>query len=120
MTKNVINGIKYNHEEGTIELTKKAAKAASVYGSEEYDYLMNLRKDFPEYKVVVKNSSRRTKKDCLKGLDYDFMRKYIANHGDESDMAEFTKMTVRNDDTIKPKSYGVVKKWFLEKFNEVA
>jgi len=112
--------MRINYEERTIVMTKKEAKDASVYGSEMYKALKDIRKDFPEYTVVVKASSKKAKKNGLKGLNYDFMEQYIARHGNDDDMKEFKSMTVKNGDKVSPKSYGAVKAWFLDKYEEVA
>ena len=112
--------MKFNHEERTIEMTKKEAKEASIYNSATYRELKDMRKDFPEYTVAVKSSPRKTKRDCLKGLNYDFMEQYITRHGSDDDMKEFKKMTVKDEDNVKTKSYGAVKAWFLDKYEEVA
>ena len=65
--------------------------------------------------------SKKTKKDTLKGLNYDFMKQYIERHDDENrtNMVEFIKRTEKNDDNVKTASYGQVKKWFLETYPEI-
>lgn len=50
---------KLNHANETIELTKQFAKASGKYGSEEYKLLMEVKKDFPNYKIVVKDTPKR-------------------------------------------------------------
>lgn len=112
--------MKINFTTRTIEMTKKEAKEASVYKSDKYTEMMNYRKDFPEFAVVVKSSPRKAKRNCMKGLNYDFMEQYITRHGSDEDMKEFKKMTVKDKDNINPKSYGAVKAWFLDKYEEVA
>ena len=110
----------------TIVLTKAFAQKAANPTTEEFKELMSLRKNLEGFTVVVKESARKAnKKNSLKGLNYGFMEQYIARHDDEknSTMVEFKKITVKNGDALSTKSYGEVKKWFLEQypeFNEVA
>ena len=113
---------KVNFNNNTIEITKAFAKKAANPMSAEFKELMKLRSNLAGFEVVVKTSVKRTKKDTLKGLNYDFMRQYIERHDDENNsrMVEFERITVKNDDTLATKSYGEVKRWFLEEFPEVA
>ena len=110
----------------TIVLTKAFAQKAANPTRKEFKELMSLRKNLEGFTVVVKESARKAnKKNSLKGLDYSFMEQYIARHDDEekSKMAEFKRITVKNDDMLTTKRYGSVRKWFLEQypeFNEVA
>ena len=111
--------IRINSAKNEIVITKSFAKKAEAFGSTEYEELKAAKNDFPNFKVVIRKTS---KKDSLKGLNYDFMKQYIMRHeGEDSDtMAEFTKMTVRDEDNLATLSYGEVKKWFLEQYPTVA
>lgn len=114
---------KINFNNNTIEITKAFAKKAANPTSEEFKELLALRKSLEGFEVVTKSSSKRTtKKDSLKGLNYDFMRQYIERHDDEDGtiMKEFTKKTVKSEDSINTKRYGAVKSWFLEQYPEIA
>ena len=113
--------MRINYINGTIEITKAFAKKASSPKSEEYAMLKEVRKDNPTFNVVVVAATKRTKKNSLKGLNYDFMKQYIERHDtdDQAAMVEFKKMTVKDDDNLATKSYGEVKKWFLEQYPEI-
>ena len=53
----------------TIILTKKFAKSASLVGSKDYNTLCRLRKDYPDYKVVVREIAKKEgKKNTHKNL----------------------------------------------------
>lgn len=114
-----MTNITINMNKRTIEITKAFEKKASKYGTTEYDDLMNVKRDNPNFRIVVK--ANKTKKDTLKGLTYEFMEQYIERHDDEnnSNMVEFRKRTVKNDDNVKTDSYGEVKKWFLATYPEI-
>ncbi len=113
--------VKINFNSNTIEITKAFSKRASNPMTEEFKELMKLQKELPEFKVEVRKTSRKVKRDTLKGLNYDFMKQYIERHDDENNtnMVEFLKRTVKNDDNVKTDSYGEVKKWFLEVYPEI-
>ena len=113
--------VRVNYSNKTIVITKKFAKKIENPLSDEFNEFMGLCGKLAGFEVVVKASVKRTKKDTLKGLNYDFMRQYIERHDDEdkSKMAQFKRITVKNEDNLSTKKYGEVKKWFLEQYPEI-
>ena len=112
-----------NNKNHTIEMSKKFAKAASRYGTKEYNDLQAARKDYPTYQVVTKSGGNKGKsKESHRGLTYDYMEKYIAAHDDESGsiMAEFNMLRATSDEAkealAEACSYQEIKEWFFEKF----
>ena len=100
--------MKVNYNEKTIEMTKSEAKAASLVGSDEYNALLEVRKEFPGYRIAVKAIKN---KNVFKGMDYDFMEKYIKAHDDEGEiLSKFQKMKVFG------LSYGEIKQKFIETY----
>ena len=65
------NAIRVNRTNRTIEVSKSFDKAASRFGTREYEAMQQVRKDYPDFTIVVKTV--RTKADHFKGLTYDFM-----------------------------------------------
>ena len=113
--------VRVNYSNKTIVITKKFAKKIENPLSDEFEEFMDICGRLAGFEVVVKASVKRTKKDTLKGLNYDFMRQYIERHDENGEnMKSFTKMTVKNEDNLCTKSYGEVKSWFLEQYPEVA
>lgn len=115
---------KLNHADETIELTKQFAKASGKYNSEEYKLLMEVKKDFPNYKIVVKDTPKRKQsKDSFKGLTYDYMERYIQKQGNDEEILkafnELRKKENTNDKLTERATYGEIKKWFLNTFPEV-
>ena len=107
-----------------IEMTKAEAKAAGTYGTAEFEELANLRKEFPNFRIVTKTSKS---KDNMKGLDTKFMEKYIKEHDDEDKtmLKEFYSLRGLDKDGKKKQfaqavPYGILKQWFLTYFPEVA
>ena len=116
------NAVRINRTARTIEVTKSFDKAASRYGSDAYNALQQVRKDYPDFTVVVKTV--RTKADHFKGLTYDFMEKYIASHDDaEARMATFNDLRAKSDEALlfgaEALSYGEIKAWFFKQFPEI-
>lgn len=100
--------MKVNYNEKTIEMTKSEAKAASLVGSDEYKALLEVRKEFPGYRIVVKENKS---KNVFKGMDYGFMSNYIEKHENaEENLAAFNELK------DKDLTYGEIKQWFVKTF----
>ena len=115
--------MKLNHLNKTIELTKTENNAASKVGSEAYKALREVRNENPTYTIVV---TKRTtnRKSNYRGLNYQFMEKYIKAHDeDETIMKEFNTLRGNNDELSElsmSASYVEIKKWFLAKYPAIA
>lgn len=98
-----------NFQNSTIELSKATAKEASIVGSQAYKELIEVRTQFPNFKVVIKETAKNNSR--MKGFNYDFMENYIKTHNDsEIHIAEYEKL--KNSGI----SYFDVKKWFLNTY----
>ena len=105
-----------------IEMTKAEAKAAGTYGTAEFEELANLRKEFPNFRIVTKTSKSR---DNMKGLDTDYMEKYINAHDDaEEKMKEYKNLRGLSDEAkealAEPCSYNEIRAWFLKVYPAIA
>ena len=121
--------MKANFEKRTIEMTKSEANKAGKIGSPKFNELKAYREEYPDFKVEVIETKRKS--STIKGLDYDYMRNYINNCKKTEEeknklMDEFNALTTKikkNDEEIcediKAVSYAKVKKWFLGKFPEI-
>ena len=115
-----------NFRSNSIEMTKKFAKAASRYGSEEYQKLQAARRDYPTFKIVTVTKTSAGKKDNYKGLTYEYMEMYIQKHDDENQsiMAEYKMLRGLTDEAkealAEPYSYLEMRAWFLNKFPAIA
>ena len=111
--------MKVNFDNKTIEMTKSEAKQAGVYGSDAYKKLVDMQRDFPQFKIVM-IKRKQNRGDAMKGLTFDYMESYIKNHGNDEQMENFE--TLRNSSDVigaVAVSYGEVKKWFLGQFPEI-
>ena len=107
-------------------MTKKFAKAASRFGSDEYLNLQAARRDYPNYKVVIISRKSNIKTDSYKGLTYEYMESYIKTHdySDKNIMAEYEMLRGLSKEAqealAEPCSYIEMKSWFLNKFPAIA
>lgn len=112
-----------NYEKQIIEMTKAEAKEAGKFNTEKYNELKQLRTDNPTFRIVTVNT--RKKKSTFKGLDYNYMERYIKAHDDEKKtiMAEFDLMRGfvdgKRNEFVDCATYGEIKTWFLLKFPEI-
>lgn len=103
-----MKNITINYKNASIEITKTFEKKASAYGSAAYIELCRVRKEFPDYKLVIKESKSS---GTFKGMDYNFMLEYISRHENaEQYQAEFDKLRANN------LSYGEIKQWFISTY----
>ena len=73
-----MTNIAINEKKHTIELTKKDYDKACRFGTQEYYDLQEVRKAYPNYKVV--KAASKASKNTYKGLTYEYMENYIATH----------------------------------------
>mgnify|MGYP006932852271 CR=1 FL=1 len=118
--------ITLNMKKRTIEMTKTFANAASRFGTDAYNDLQQVRRDYPNYTVVIVNRQSGEKKEHFKGLDYNYMEKYIKAHDDEkqSIMKEYKNLRGLSEEAQELEadslSYGEMRKWFLKKFPAIS
>ena len=118
--------MKINQKNRAIEMSKKFAKAAAVFGSDEYKQLQEVRRDYPNFRVVTVSRKTTGKKETFKGLTYEYMELYIQKHDDEekSIMAEYLMLRGKTDEAeealAESFTYLEMKDWFLKKFPAIA
>ena len=112
-----------NTKNFAIEMDKKFAAAAANVFSAEYEKLQEVRRAYPNYKVVT--VARKEKTSGTSGLTFEFMELYIEQHDDEeqSIMAEFKALRATDDESkalgMKGESYLMIRAWFLNTYPEV-
>jgi len=113
-----------NYKNKTIEMSKSFAKAASEYGSVEYNELVSARNDFPTYRLVTK-IERKKSANPSKGITYEYMSKYIAAHdADGKIMDEFRTLRAVDKSgnrikVVEPADYKDVLNWFFRTYPEI-
>ena len=109
-----------NTKNHTIEMNKTVTKAASWFGTPEYNELQEVRRAYPTYCVVT--VAKKAAKPEYKGLTFKYMEKYIAAHDDEdkSFMSEYLMLRGMNEEGKEvgadSADYADIKDWFLQSF----
>ena len=92
--------------------------------STEYQDLKEVMNNHPDYRIALRNIKKNANKKTYSGLDYDYMRRYIILHATPEEelaaVAEFEEMILISDCHAKNYRYPTIKKWFLNKYPEVA
>ena len=119
-----MKGIKVDFDKRTIVMTRAFAKMAADPFTTEFKMLQEVRKDYPEFMVKKHTIKKNANKECYKGLNYDFMREYIKTHeaktNVDSALAELEDMIFISRCHSSNFRYPTNKKWFLDKYKEVA
>lgn len=120
--KNIFTEIRINFTDKEIVVTKAFTKKISVYGSQEYKDFIEVQKNFPDFKVVEKATTKRTSSQLSK-ITLSDIKRYVSFHDDEnkSKMAELERMcNAKANGELNSTSFFAIKKWFFEQYPEVA
>ena len=110
-----MKNISINYINNTIEMTKKFAKAAGVLNSPEYKELLEIRRDYPDLPIVIREIKKKAGKKSYKNLTFQRMRDFIIDwEGKDSEtVKQFDKVVAISKVQAGP--YAYVKKWFLDR-----
>ena len=116
--------IRINHLNKEILISKSFSKAAMNPNSTEYQDLKEVMCAHPDYRVAQRNIKKKENKKTFAGLTYEYMEEYILTHGTKeirkANYAEFNQMILISKCHGKAYRYPVIKRWFLEKYPEIA
>ena len=104
----------------TITGTKASFNKAGKGFGPEYEELTSKMAAHPDFKLVVKEQKTKTTKAkrTYEGMDYKFMKDYIATFEDETMVKAYNAVKKMAED-CGTKAYPLVKKWFLAKFSDM-
>lgn len=111
-----MKGYDLKHAKKSIVLTKAFAKKAGIIGSPEYNVMLTLRKDFADYSIRYKKIKKNATKKTYKGLTFKEMERYLTENYENNIVQQFCK--VKHIAECRQDRYAVVKKWFLDNFQE--
>ena len=118
------NTLKICHKDGVIVMDATFAKKSENTMSAEYAHLQQVRRDYPTYEVIRHTIKRNAEKKTYKGLTYEYMEYYILTHGTKEERQknfdEYNEMILISKCHGKAYRYPVIKRWFLEKYPEIA
>lgn len=105
-------GYEIDYIENKIIVSKKFLKEAGNVTTAAYSELVQIRKDYPDFKIEPRQITKRENKMTYGKLTYDFMRDYIGTKADKDQMlAEFDQ--IQKLAKFQNAQYVFVKKWFL-------
>ena len=78
-----LNKITFNHADKEIIITKAFETEANAVGSNAYNELVRIRKDFPDYTIKRKEITKRENKKSFKGLTIEEMKRFLATVGEK-------------------------------------
>ena len=117
------NTLKIDFTKEQIIMDRTFAQKVTDTSSAEYRHLQEVRRDYPDYKVVLRKIKKNPNKETYKGLTYEYMRNYILTQEDDEKvlevLAEFSEMKQISRCHSQAKRYPVIKNWFLEKYPEI-
>lgn len=110
---------KVDFQSKTIILNKKFAKAAGVLNTKEYRILKQLRADYPDYTIELKEITKKEGKKTYLNLTYEVMRNYIYTL-DGADAENLRNLNTLINAYKGSGCYPKVKKWFLDNYPDYA
>ena len=117
------NYLKIDFAKAQIIMDRTFAKNVTDTHSPEYAHLQSVRRDYPNFNVVMRTIKKNDNKISYKGLTYDYMRCYILNHGSYEKrvacLAEFDALLEIAECHSKSRRYPTIKKWFLNTYPEI-
>ncbi|MBP3646889.1 MAG: hypothetical protein J6K55_10760 [Clostridia bacterium] len=120
-----MTSITVRHSTASIVLSKSFANASSKFGSEAYNQLQQVRRDYPTYTIEIA-TPKKTNKEFFKGLTLEYMEVYIEKHDDENHSIMNAFLELRGDAKahdgleVKSAAYATIKTWFLAQYPAVA
>ena len=112
-----------NFASQVIELTSAEMKEAQKYGSELYNQVCKIRRDFPNFKVKEVKSKAKKSKNDFGDLNMKTIKVYVEKHGTEEQKANFkfiSQKSINEDgEYVEAQSFFEIKKWFLNEFPEL-
>ena len=110
-------GYEIDFVEGKIIVMKRFLKDASVIGSTAYTELTQVRKDYADFTIEIRQIAKRENKMTYGKLTYDFMRDYIGTKADKDQvLVEFER--IQKLAKFQNAQYVFVKKWFLGMYGD--
>lgn len=110
-----MKNIKVDFITNTITITKRFYEESKEYGTEAYNTLKAVRNDNPHMEVVISTTNR---KSALKGIDYRYMRRFIAVM-DRDNLSVFESVIAHYEDLYgnnSTKVFNAVRTWFLDNY----
>lgn len=118
-----MKAIVVDYEKSNVIISSAFKKKAFTPGTPEYRKLNEVRRDYPEFSIVVREFKTNTQQDRYKGLTYDYMRWHIMTNDKEHSAVNIKALDAMIGNSkchSLSKRYPSIKKWFLETYPEIA
>lgn len=106
-----------DHEAKRIIMSGDFARKAANTESDEYKHLMSVKANHSDYAVERRTIKKKPNKESYKGLTYKYMEDHILKY-DPVSMIEYKNL--RHISECHSVRYPKIKKWFLEKYPDIA
>ena len=83
--------LKVNFNNKSIQISEAFSKKAGIPNTPAYTELQKIISSFPDYKIEVV-SKQKNKNPIIKGINIDFLRKYVESHNEDGFLDEFNKL----------------------------
>ena len=111
------NAITINFENNEAVVTKAFAKAATIFGTEEYKMWKECREQNPGIKMTCKTIKKNPDKKSYKNLTYANMKLFIKLQTSEETDALLDELKKQiKQSKVQSNPYRAVLAWFLQKF----
>ena len=119
-------GISIEHKNKTITITKKFEKLTKNFASDESKELGRAMRQYPTYKLKIREIEKNPDKMTYKGLTYDIMKDYFT--ANKADRAKYLRDKLdemrgrkngKRDVTMIVCSYAEIKAWFFAECPEI-
>lgn len=117
-----MTNIRLDHTRQTIIITKGFSKKASVYGSKEYEEILSIKRDFPNYTIEERKTTTRKTSTPTNFIDMAFIEKYCTNKNDNEFLVaieEWKKNNINLEGKAEEYCFFKVRKAFLDKYSEL-
>lgn len=116
MKKIKMNACEVNIKNNTIVCGKTFMKNASQYGTPEYNALVGMRRDYPDFKIDVVEPKKAEGKMSMKGLTREFMEVHIVKLYGENSKEHEEFLNQKRMSEGYPNHYMYMRKWFVKKY----
>ena len=103
----------------TITATREFLIRAGQFGSTEFNILLDMQKNHPDYTVVEHKIKRNPNKNTYGALSYDKMNDFIKGYYQDKAKREDALIEfhiIKKTSKAMPAAYAYVKSWFLDKY----
>lgn len=112
---NKIKGYKIDFSNNCVYMNYKFATASAEYGSEEYQIVQEIKKDFPKMRFVTRSGRNQKTCNANKRLTYSNMERYIKVQNNAEELLIAFEIA-KEESKCEKSPYAYVRLWFIKQF----